>query len=235
MMAETLAALALAHMIGDYVLQSRWMVDHKRGMGFVAHIAVVFVALAVCLGQVSLIVVSVALAHTVIDLFKTFVLPDRLWSYLLDQLLHIISIIIAAWLIPQGWQAGFWADMVPDWTAWAMVLVAGIIFTTRGGLFALAMFMAENFGPRPQGTLPIASTIVGSIERLVVFGLILVGLPWLGVVALAGKLGLLASRGALVGPTRNRALVGTLVSFSWAVVSAYVTLAFLGWIVATGA
>jgi hypothetical protein len=103
---ETVIALFLAHVLADYVLQTRWMVDTKRGAGFAVHIGLVFVTAVICLGQLSLAVLAVTFLHLLIDAAKTILMPDRLWSYLADQGLHILSIVAVAAVFPGAWRRG---------------------------------------------------------------------------------------------------------------------------------
>jgi hypothetical protein len=63
LLAETIAALFLAHGLADYVLQTRWMVDTKRGAGFAVHIAIVFFTAMLCLGQLSPAVALITFVH----------------------------------------------------------------------------------------------------------------------------------------------------------------------------
>lgn len=219
-MAATVAALALAHVLADYVFQTIWMVRTKRGVGFAVHIAIVFLTAALCLGQVSMAVLLVTAAHLGIDAFKTIALPDRVWSYLADQALHLGSILlIAAWM-PGAWHSGLWASSLPEAAPWAMAVAAGLIFATRAGQFAVGMLLSEVAGGAENGR---ASAWVGLAERSVAFIAILTGVIWIAAAALLAKL-------AHVGRWRQgraRGLLGTGASFAWAAMVAALTLTLI--------
>ena len=225
-MAETIIALFLAHVLADYVLQTRWMVDTKRGAGFAAHIATVFVAAAACLGQVSLAVVLITFVHMLIDAAKTMILPDRLWSYLADQGLHLLSIALVAVLMPEAWEAGIWAGMAPAGTPVVMAIVAGLIFATRAGHFAIAAYIASPHGV--EGRAPAQrAALTGALERGAVFAAVLGGVASLALVVLAAKAGIWWARGGAEAAGRDRAIAATLASFAWALAVAYATRALI--------
>ncbi len=222
-MAETIIALFLAHVLADYVLQTRWMVDTKRGAGFAAHIATVFGAAVVCLGQLSLAVILVTFLHLLIDATKTILMPDRLWSYLADQSLHVLSILTVAVVFPTAWQTGFWADVVPNWGIEAMALVAGLIFTIRAGHFAIASYIAGPVGPAASQR----AALIGGLERAAVFAAVLGGVAALSLLVLAAKAVVWWARGGLEAEGRDRAITATLSSFAWALAVAYATRALI--------
>src|SRR6056297_193800 len=217
-MAETIVALFLAHVLADYVLQTRWMVDTKRGAGFAAHISVVFVTAMLCLGQISVAVILVTFVHLLIDAAKTMLMPDRLWSYLADQGMHILSIVGVAALFPGAWQAGLWADAVSPGAPEILAMIAGFVFAIRAGHFAIAVYIAAP---------PEADATGMTAERAAVFVAVLGGVPVLAFAVLAVKAGLWWSRGGASAPGRERAVAATLASFAWALAVAYATRALI--------
>ncbi|HZD11802.1 MAG TPA: DUF3307 domain-containing protein [Candidatus Binatia bacterium] len=100
--------LGLAHLIGDYPLQTDRMVRAKRHWpGLTLHVAIHFAVMLLLTGRDSLVVwpplLMLAAAHFAIDSFKNLetvrwpqmVLPP----YFVDQLLHILSIfLVARWI-----------------------------------------------------------------------------------------------------------------------------------------
>lgn len=222
-MAETIVALFLAHVLADYVLQTRWMVDTKRGAGFAAHIALVFLTAMLCLGQISVAVFLVTFLHLLIDAAKTVLMPDRLWSYLADQGLHILSIVAVAALFPGAWQAGVWADVPPE-TPEALAILAGLVFALRAGHFAIAFYIAA---PPSPGATARRAALTGGLERAAVFAAVLGGVASLSLVVLAAKAGLWWSRGGASAAGRERAVAATLASFAWALAVAYATRALI--------
>lgn len=203
------------------------MVETKRGAGFAAHMAVVFATAVLCLGQLSLAVVAITFCHLTIDAIKTFFFPERLWSYLADQGLHILSILMVSSVMPAAWQAGIWEQTAPVWTLEFAALLAGMIFTIRAGHFALCSYLREF---APQGAVAMTSNgaLVGALERAVVFVLVLSGLAALSLAVLALKGGIWWTRGASTAIGRETAFTATLFSFAWAIVTAFGTRALVG-------
>jgi len=226
-MAETIVALFLAHVLADYVLQTRWMVDTKRGAGFAAHISVVYVTAMLCLGQISVAVILVTFVHLLIDAAKTMLMPDRLWSYLADQGMHILSIVGVAALFPGAWQAGLWADAVSPGAPEILAMIAGFVFAIRAGHFAIAVYIAAPPEPGATGMTAQRAALTGGLERAAVFVAVLGGVPVLAFAVLAVKAGLWWSRGGASAPGRERAVAATLASFAWALAVAYATRALI--------
>jgi hypothetical protein len=225
-LAETIIALFLAHVLADYVLQTRWMVDTKRGAGFAVHIATVLVTSMLCLGQLTLAVIAITFIHLLIDATKTMLLPDRLWSYLADQGLHLLSIAAIAALFPGAWQAGLWAGMAPAGAPAVMAVIAGLIFATRAGHFAIATYIASPHDGEQRGRARRAA-LTGGLERGAVFAAVLCGVASLALVVLAAKAGIWWVRGGAEAAGRDRAIAATLASFAWALVVAYATRALI--------
>jgi hypothetical protein len=223
LLAETIAALFLAHGLADYVLQTRWMVDTKRGAGFAVHIAIVFFTAMLCLGQLWPAVALITFVHLLIDATKTLFLPDRLWSYLADQALHIVSILAIAAVFPSAWQLGIWAEVAPSWVSQAMAIAGGLIFALRAGHFGIAGYIAGP--PGPDG--PRHAAITGGLERAAVFAAVLGGVAAFVLLVLAAKAGIWWARGGSHQPGWRRAVVATLSSFAWALAVAYATPALL--------
>ena len=70
-MAETLAALLLAHALADFVLQTDWIVTNKRRPeGLALHGLVVLLTAAACTGTLSWGLVWLAALHLAIDAWK---------------------------------------------------------------------------------------------------------------------------------------------------------------------
>ncbi|MFW6068906.1 MAG: DUF3307 domain-containing protein [Chloroflexota bacterium] len=97
--------LSLAHLIGDYPLQTDSLVRAKRHWwGLTLHVAIHLALMLLLAGRDSLIVwpqlLALAAAHFAIDALKNY--EARRWphlvvtSYTIDQILHFLSIILVA-------------------------------------------------------------------------------------------------------------------------------------------
>lgn len=160
MFVQSFAALFLAHVIADYLLQTTWLVTNKRkpqALGL--HIGTVFVTMMLTTLSFSPWFVVLALAHLCIDILKTFILRDGLMSYVADQLLHVLSITAIAAVAP-----GIWAgsplsgvEMLPA----IYLMAAGLIFAARGGQFAVLIFLGNT------GKATVSGGYLGWGERVV--------------------------------------------------------------------
>ena len=131
-MYPTLAALFLAHVLADFVLQTGAMVASKSAPRMLAlHGVTVLVTAAAATGSLSPWLLALTAAHLGIDLIKTGVRRD-IWAFLADQAAHAVTLLAAAPLITIGW---------PDAATPIMALAAGLILATRAGGFAVGLLM----------------------------------------------------------------------------------------------
>jgi hypothetical protein len=227
--AQTFAALLLAHVLADFWFQFNWMIARKRQFAvFLLHIAIVFFLSALALGWVWQVALMVALAHLVIDLIKTYLLPqhwrETLTAFLVDQGAHIVTMLAAAILWPAAMGLGWWAD----WAAQAlpvMILASGYITAVWAGGYAVGL-LTQRFD-MPDTGLPDAGRLIGQLERTMIFLLFLIGEP-------AGIGFLIAAKSVLRldavrddRKTSEYVIIGTLASFAWALAIAFVTQALL--------
>ncbi|MCG6883778.1 MAG: DUF3307 domain-containing protein, partial [Silicimonas sp.] len=110
-MPETLAALLLAHVAADFLLQTDRMVATKRHpLTLLLHAAIVLVTAQIALGRFDAWEpIALAAAHIGIDIVKTFALPARLWSFLADQAAHLATILAVGLYAPTLYASGLWA------------------------------------------------------------------------------------------------------------------------------
>ena len=105
--------LTLGHLIGDFTLQPFWLVLEKRKgwTGLVIHVGIVTFFTAILVWYFMpywwVWIIVLFLGHLFIDQFRTFVFTDNkkgkgLLLLLLDQLAHIILVLIIAWMA-LGW------------------------------------------------------------------------------------------------------------------------------------
>lgn len=195
MAASTFAALFLAHVIADYLLQTNWLVENKRRpLAIGLHIAAVLVMMPILTLQISWWFVVLALAHLAIDLIKTHLLGGSLAAYLADQLLHIASILVVVTLAPDLWSGSPLSEV--DWIARFYLLLAVFLFAARGGQYAVATYL------RLDPEAPGHGVRVGWIERTALAAVVAAGLPW-------AILGLLAAKVAhLIHAVRHRTAAG---------------------------
>lgn len=232
-MAETFAALLLAHVLGDFVLQTNAMVAGKsaRSFGaFVAHLAIVAGLLALVLRPTTpeavAVIALLTLAHGAIDLTKTYAPEGRLWTFLADQAAHLATLGCAAAIAPGLWAAGFGASALPLWLPGAITLVTGAVLATRAGGMALGLLMRPWAGVALDG-LPSGGRIIGVLERGLIFLLIVTHTPEAIGFLIAAKSVLRFGAVKEEAKLSEYVIIGTLASFGWAITVALATVMLL--------
>ena len=222
-MIETFVVLLFAHVVGDFVLQTGWMVrDKHRPPVLAAHVGVILACSIVATGSLSPALFLIALAHAGIDAIKTGFRLTGLGWFLGDQAAHVVTLALAALVWPGIWAGGLWMRILPpEVTVWLPVValhLAGILLATRAGTFVIATLLVpfrDGAAPDASG-LPGGGTMIGLLERGLTYLMVATGAP-LGVAGLIAAKAIL-QRGA-VAADRRRAdyvLIGTLASFGWA-------------------
>ncbi|WP_434287578.1 DUF3307 domain-containing protein [Celeribacter sp. SCSIO 80788] len=232
-MPETLAALFLAHVLADYVFQTRWMVEEKaRPETLFLHALIVLLTAMATTGQVaSPMIYALALIHIVIDTIKTRFFSDTFLPHITDQALHLATLILIALIAPDLFAQGPYATL--PWLPKAMLFTAGAIYATRAGGFAVGKLMApfaqkltenseENESKDDTPTLEGAGALIGILERGLTYLLMLSGL--------SASIGFLVAAKSILrfeairegGPDKSRkmseyVIIGTLASFGWAI------------------
>ncbi len=255
-MTETFIALLFAHTLADFVFQNEWIVQNKRNpLALGLHALIVGLTAVAATGTVHTAILALALIHIGIDIGK-LILRSR-WKasagfgpFMIDQALHIISLLAVTLWLPGLWSQGLWspgAIVTGDDSGilgtgfWAdemtlpvshlpsiMVLLTGLILATRAGGFAVGLLM-EPFSPHlgrgdASKSLPGAGRVIGYLERGLIFSLVLFGQAQ-GVGLLIAAKSILRF-GAVKDDRRlsEYVIIGTLASFGWALIVAFATL-----------
>ena len=129
--------LLLAHVLGDYPLQTDWMVKFKTqwyglALHILTHTATIIVVVFLVGGQDLVVLhylITLLFIHLAIDLFKNRIsahYPDRfVQAYFFDQLLHLLSILgVAFWMSVNGVENVFWTD-----SSWILYLLGLVLIT----------------------------------------------------------------------------------------------------------
>lgn len=223
-MTETFAALLLAHTLADFVFQTRWIAFNKRRPGvLLLHGAVVLALAQAALGRFDAWeVLALSASHVAIDWLKARFGGHTLAAFLADQSAHQAVLVAIAVLRPDLWAGGLWAGI--PWLPALMALAAGAILATRAGGFAVGLLMRPWAADDLPKGLTNGGTLIGLLERGLIFLLVMVGQP-------AGVGFLVAAKSVLRFETTSRdqrageyVIIGTLASFGWALLLAYATL-----------
>lgn len=253
-MTETFIALFFAHTLADFLFQTNWMATHKRNpLVLGLHGLTVYATAVAATGSLHPALLALALVHMGIDVGKlalTSVWKTGFGPFMADQALHLISLIALTLWLPDLWAQGLWAPgalVTGDdggllgtgiWSSETalpvsqlpalMVLLTGLILSTRAGGFAVGLLMepfSQHLGKGDAGkSLPGAGRVIGHLERGLIFALVLFGQAQ-GVGLLIAAKSILRF-GAVKDDRRlsEYVIIGTLASFGWALIVSFATL-----------
>ncbi len=231
-------ALLSAHLVGDFLLQNKWMIREKRRPEILAlHGAIVAAVSYLFAGRWGNweIPVTILLTHVCIDFFKTRLPKPGMTAFTIDQLAHLGVIVALAWLAP-GWEA------LSQWSLWwgrfwwpIEAALSGFILTVWvGGLlvgFGVQPYLDEIQGVTRVDDPPFKRTrgltnggrLIGQWERALIFLFVGLGQP--------GSIGFLIAAKSIFrfGELKDREnrmeaeyiTIGTLMSFGWAMAISY--------------
>lgn len=231
-MVATLVALLAAHVLADFVLQTRWIAMRKTHAGVLAlHGALVLLSAQAALGVIAApSLVLLALVHMAIDAIKARS-PRGPMPFLVDQAAHGVTVMALAIWQPGLWASGFWASLpgpAPLLILHGILIVAGFVLAVRGGGFIIGLLMEAQVAPvatdllvRPTTTgqargLPEGGLTIGWLERSLIFVLILAGQPGAIGFLIAAKSILRFGTVAEDRAASEYVIIGTLASFGWA-------------------
>ncbi len=174
--------LLAAHCIADFLLQTTWMVREKNRFAVLAlHAGIHALVTYLCLQQWNslLLPTMVFVVHASIDFTKTR-LPRSVFYFALDQLFHVLSLLALAWIalsIEPFLLSDCWL-VPPVW----ILLFGGFSITVWGVGYFLLCFPAPSANSYPLqvtetslGRFVKNPTLVGQMERTLIFGLVVSG------------------------------------------------------------
>lgn len=222
-----LTKLILAHLLGDFVLQTSSWVTHKEKYKWTSyllffHVAIHFALILIITMQPKLWLPALIIAgtHYVIDGLKLQFQKKknrRTWFFL-DQLLHM-SVLLLVW--------SFLIERAPFSFTWNLdwQLITAIVFLTTPCSFLISAFMAK-WAPSTEDedseSLRGAGMYIGILERLFVLFFITTG-QWSGVGFLLAAKSIFRFGDLTRAKDRKLTeyiLIGTLLSFGLAMLSA---------------
>ncbi|MCX7550187.1 DUF3307 domain-containing protein [Xanthomarina sp. F2636L] len=171
-----LIKLFLAHLIGDFVFQTKKSIKQKERLklkspALYIHIAIHFVLLILLLWDITLwpIILTITISHFIIDVLKLKFQKKktkRLWFFL-DQLLHIIMIFVAYFLFTDNS-----LEVSTIFTETNVLLLTCVLFLTQPvSIIMMTIFSKWNIDKLTTGneSLKDAGRYIGMLERLLVF------------------------------------------------------------------
>ncbi|MEZ4802483.1 MAG: DUF3307 domain-containing protein [Gelidibacter sp.] len=171
-----LIKIILAHMIGDFFLQPQKWVEEKeikklKSPKLYIHIFIHVVLLCIVLWEFSLwkLILAIGLSHFVIDALKLILQrkkTKRIWFFV-DQLLHVVSILVAYMLI-----IGKRFDFEAIWSEPILLLILLLLFLTQPvSIIMKTIFLKWDIKTLTEGneSLEDAGKYIGILERILVF------------------------------------------------------------------
>ncbi|HNX03190.1 MAG TPA: DUF3307 domain-containing protein [Candidatus Cloacimonas sp.] len=222
--------LLLALFVSDFLLQNGWLIKSKKYIwGLVLHcliyLAVMLIFTANLLSaKVILTLLILAFLHGVVDYGKNLLHPlldNKEWLlFLVDQIIHIITVILAVWFISLPDRIyilscvnRLFVDLLLQYLILFTVTVFGGIFFTDSILKVILKEVYEKDNHQYQ-----ASRLIGMSERFLITIAVLIGhYELIGFLIAAKSLMRLPEiQDRNTENYSNYILVGTLVSYSWA-------------------
>ena len=176
-------SLLLAHLVGDFVLQTDSLCKQKRekkaGSPFL-YVHAMVVSLLSVLAQWNLklwyVALTIGISHLLIDLVKAYCKKDNVWVFVIDQVLHILVLIVAAWLCVNqlDWIA-------PDWLSQPVhkaesITAAALLCWKPANLFIKEILKYNQVTfPADDSSNFHAGKLIGTIERWLILVFILLG------------------------------------------------------------
>jgi hypothetical protein len=229
-MLETAIALALGHLLADFVLQTDAMVRSKAQPAWMlGHVGVVAAASWAALGlaPAPALIALIAASHFAIDWLKLLHGGQGFAPFAIDQAAHAGAIALGSALWPEAWGAGLWGlAAVPAWLPEAMAMAAGAIAAVPAGGYAVQTMMqglALSADPTADDSLPQGGRLIGRLERAMILMLVLAGQPD-GIGLLIAAKSLLRFNELAREQDRRASeyvIIGTLASFAWGLGTAF--------------
>lgn len=243
-MIETALALFAAHVFADFLLQGRWIIENKRrAVPLLTHVAIVAATSAFLLGAWSSTAIAavgiITGSHAVVDMIKLWQggkpwiqnhSRGKLILFLVDQILHVLVIVLTALFMSDAWSEGWWTTFPLAWQSGFLTVLcvsAGFVLTTRAGGFVIELFMAgfERAEPAHAGQktedldkgLVDGGKWIGLLERTLIFVLVLAG-EFQAIGFLIAAKSILRFQYAKERSHSETVIIGTLASFGWAIV-----------------
>jgi hypothetical protein len=172
----------LAHLIGDFLLQTRSLIDEKENMKWrsprlLGHVTIHFLLIFIVTWDLNLwhAALIIAVSHWIIDSVKLQLQTTKtktIWFFT-DQALHLLVIILVwSWLYEPEiaalfpWQPEYW-----------LILTAAVFLTIPASsvIQHLMLRWSDSIEETQSDSLKDAGKYIGILERLFIFISILIG------------------------------------------------------------
>lgn len=177
------ANLFLAHLVGDFLLQSNALCEskerkHHKSAFMYMHALIIALLSWVAIGNYHLwgYAIIIGVTHLMIDIAKSYVKAQTLVWFVGDQILHIFVLLIVSYFIGNGWEQFAW---IPQ--NYALILPAflsAVIICTKPANIFIKMILTRYEIDLPKAKdkeLKNAGALIGNLERLLSLVLIIAG------------------------------------------------------------
>ena len=177
------ANLFLAHLVGDFLLQSNALCEskerkHHKSAFMYVHALIIALLSWMAIGNYQLwsYAVIIGVTHLMIDIAKSYVKTQTLVWFVGDQILHIFVLLIVSYFIGNGWEQFAW---IPQ--NYALILPAflsAVIICTKPANIFIKMILTRYEIDLPKAKdkeLKNAGALIGNLERLLSLVLIIAG------------------------------------------------------------
>jgi hypothetical protein len=222
-MQKIAVVLIAAHAIADFFLQTDTLAQRKNRPGYLTVHALIHAALSYIALQAWLCwqaPVFVFGSHLFIDFVKQGYKKDTATVFSVDQIVHILSLLLLAWLLVKF----LWLPAFTGSGYRPFVVFAGFVATVRGSGFLVAKFakqLIDDNNLKLDGLLN-GGKWIGHLERCLIFLFIFIDQP-AGIGFLVAAKSILRFEEAKQQKLAEYILIGSLLSFSLAIALASVT------------
>lgn len=240
---ETLLALLTAHLLADFVFQTRWMAREKeRPAVLLLHVGVVGLATFLILGNFhGPILATILVTHGTLDFAKEKFDKCGGIAFILDQTGHLAVIAVLAVIYPHALSEGWWPVVMDEralaWFHVTLCAVSGVVLIAPAGgimigklLEPISQKLEGKGAAAPAEGLKDGGKYIGWLERLLTLLLVVINQP--------GGIGfVIAAKSVLrfgeISDSSQRKMseyiiIGTFLSFGWALLVSVILKAGIG-------
>lgn len=229
-MKELCIVLFASHLLGDFVFQPDILVKAKeKWRGIFVHIAILTVTTTILVAskqwQISL---AVCIGHFGIDAVKRLIGKNGLYAFIIDQVAHVLVIVGIAYFFPNEMKSSLFQPVMSNYIN-GLVLLSGLILTIPVGTILISKATAsftKDINAHATKGLTNGGKWIGQLERALSFILIIFNQ--------AGAIGFLFAAksilrfGEIKNPDQRKdaeyIIIGTFMSFGWAILIANLTM-----------
>ncbi|MEN8119026.1 MAG: DUF3307 domain-containing protein [Bacteroidota bacterium] len=182
---DILFRLFAAHILSDFVFQpNSWVSDRKENKAkskyLYMHVGVTGILAYLFMGHYTHIWVPLIISgtHLLVDIIKSYLKNDNLWLFILDQIIHLL-VIILCWL---GFtkQFGITLSLINDFsdnTALWVVILGYILMTIPLSVLIskITQKWSAEINDNTEQSLEDAGKWIGILERILIFTFIIIG------------------------------------------------------------